>query len=368
MAAKCLRPVPDDRVGLADADARVRQRYLDLIVNAESRSMLRHRSVAVRALRDGFDRRGFVEVETPMLQAVHGGANARPFITHINAYDTNLYMRIAPELFLKRLAVGGMSRIFELNRNFRNEGADATHNPEFTSLEAYQAWSDYNDMRVLTRELIIEVATAVHGRPIARRPDDSGGWTEVDIGGDWPTVTVYDAASVATGVELTTSTSSDKLRAVCEEHGIPVPARATPGGMIMEIYDELVEGHTYEPTFYVDFPLESSPLTRVHREDPLLSERWDLVAFGAEIGTAYSELIDPVDQRERLTTQSLLAAAGDPEAMQIDESFLTALEYAMPPTGGLGVGVDRLVMMLTGTNIRSTLAFPFVRHDSSARG
>ena len=368
MAAKCLRPVPDDRVGLADPDARVRQRHLDLIVNAESRSMMRQRSVAVRALRDGFDRRGYVEVETPMLQAVHGGANARPFITHINAYDTNLYLRIAPELFLKRLAVGGMSRVFELNRNFRNEGADATHNPEFTSLEAYEAWADYNDMRELTRELIIEVATAVHGRAIARRPDDNGGWTEVDISGDWPTVTVYDAASAATGVELTTSTSSDKLRALCEEHDIPVPARATPGGMIMEIYDELVEGHTYEPTFYVDFPLESSPLTRVHREDPLLSERWDLVAFGAEIGTAYSELIDPVDQRERLTTQSLLAAAGDPEAMQIDESFLTALEYAMPPTGGLGIGVDRLVMMLTGTNIRSTLAFPFVRNDPSARG
>ena len=256
MAAKCLRPVPGDRVGLADPDARVRQRYLDLIVNPEARSMMHQRSVAVRALRDGFDRRGYVEVETPMLQAVHGGANARPFITHINAYDTNLYLRIAPELFLKRLAVGGMARIFELNRNFRNEGADATHNPEFTSLEAYQAWADYNDMRVLTRELIIEVATAVHGRPIARRLDDDGGWTEVDISGDWPTVPVYEAASLATGVELTTSTSTDKLRAVCEEHGIAVPPRATAGGMIMEIYDELVEGQTYEPTFYVDFPLE----------------------------------------------------------------------------------------------------------------
>jgi lysyl-tRNA synthetase class 2 len=368
MAAKCLRPVPGDRVGLADPDARVRQRYLDLIVNPEARSMMRQRSVAVRALRDGFDRRGYVEVETPMLQAVHGGANARPFITHINAYDTNLYLRIAPELFLKRLAVGGMARIFELNRNFRNEGADATHNPEFTSLEAYQAWADYNDMRVLTRELIIEVATAVHGRPIARRLDDDGGWTEVDIGGEWPTVPVYEAASLATGVELTTSTSTDKLRAVCEEHGIAVPPRATAGGMIMEIYDELIEGRTYAPTFYTDFPLESSPLTRVHREDPLLSERWDLVAFAAEIGTAYSELIDPVDQRERLTTQSLLAAAGDPEAMQVDESFLTALEYAMPPTGGLGIGVDRLVMMLTGTNIRSTLAFPFVRSDPAGHG
>ena len=212
MAAKCLRPVPDDRVGLADPDARVRQRHLDLIVNGESRSMMRQRSVAVRALRDGFDRRGYVEVETPMLQAVHGGANARPFITHINAYDSEPLFAHRTGAVPQAAAVGGMSRIFELNRNFRNEGADATHNPEFTSLEAYQAWADYNDMRELTRELIIEVATAVHGRAIARRPDDDGGWTEVDISGDWPTVTVYDAASAATGVELTTSTSSDKLR------------------------------------------------------------------------------------------------------------------------------------------------------------
>jgi lysyl-tRNA synthetase, class II len=369
MAAKCLRPVPNDRVRhLGDPDTRVRQRYLDLIVNPETRTQLRQRSVAVRALRDGFGRRGFTEVETPMLQAVHGGANARPFITHINAYDTNLYLRIAPELFLKKLAVGGMSRVFELNRNFRNEGADATHNPEFTSLEAYQAWADYNDMRDLTRELIIEVATAVHGRPIARRPTEDGGWQEVDLSGDWPTISVHEAASRATGVELTTATSVDKLRVVCDEHGIMVPARATAGAMVLEIYDELVEGPTEAPTFYTDFPLETSPLTRVHREDPLLSERWDLVAFGAEIGTAYSELIDPVDQRERLTIQSLLAAAGDPEAMQVDESFLTALEYAMPPTGGLGVGVDRLVMMLTGTNIRSTLAFPFVRPDPAGHG
>jgi lysyl-tRNA synthetase, class II len=364
MAAKCLRPVPDDRVGLSDPDARVRQRYLDLIVNADTRTLMRQRSTGVRALRDAFDRRGFVEVETPMLQAVHGGANARPFTTHINAYDTNLYLRIAPELFLKRLCVGGIGRVFELNRNFRNEGADSTHNPEFTSLEAYQAWADYHDMRRLTREVTIEVADAVHGRPIARRLHPDGSAFEVDISTAWPVIPVNEAVSQACGVEVSSESSADKVRAVCEQHGVRVHANASAGMMIMELYEELVEGQTQFPTFYTDFPIESSPLTRQHREDPRLSERWDLVAFGAEIGTAYSELIDPIDQRHRLTEQSLLAAAGDPEAMEVDESFLTALEYAMPPTGGLGLGVDRMIMMLTGTSIRSTLAFPFVRPEA----
>ena len=355
-------PCPTERVGLADPDARVRQRYLDLIVNADTRALMTTRSVAVRALRDGFERRGFAEVETPMLQAVHGGANARPFVTHINAYDTKLYLRIAPELFLKRLCVGGMAKVFELNRNFRNEGADATHNPEFTSLEAYQAWADYHVMRDLTRELILEVATAIHGRPIARRPDDDGTFVEVDLSGSWPDAfrcTRRSAGRVGSSSRRTPPRRRSGPSA--STRGYACTPRSTAGAMIMELYDELVEGQTVAPTFYTDFPLESSPLTRVHRDDPRLSERWDLVAFGAEIGTAYSELIDPIDQRERLTTQSMLAAAGDPEAMQIDESFLTALEYAMPPTGGLGLGVDRLVMMLTGTNIRSTLAFPFVR-------
>ncbi len=367
MAAKCLRPVPSDRVGLTDPDARVRQRYLDLLLNRDARTLVEQRVRAVRALRDGLERRGFSEVETPMLQAVHGGANARPFITHINAYDADLYMRIAPELFLKRLAVAGMERIFELNRNFRNEGADATHNPEFTSLEAYLAWADYHSMRDLTRTLILEVASAVHGRPIARRPQADGTVEEVDLSVPWPTVTVHEAISRACEVELSPDTPCEKLRAVCEDRGVRIPATASAAAMVTELYDTLVEHQTVLPTFYIDFPIESSPLTRAHREDPRLSERWDLVAFGAEIGTAYSELIDPIDQRERLTTQSLLAAAGDPEAMQIDEAFLTALEYAMPPTGGLGIGVDRLVMMLTGTNIRSTLAFPFVRPEPGRR-
>jgi lysyl-tRNA synthetase class 2 len=306
--------------------------------------------------------REFIEVETPILQRVHGGANARPFTTHINAYDVDLYLRIAPELFLKRLAIGGVGKVFELGRNFRNEGADATHNPEFTSLEAYQAYGDYTSMRVLTRDHIIEAAIAVHGEPISRRADG----TVVRLDGEWPVHTVHGAVSRAVGQEVTPDTPLETLQAICEEKGVHWTPTMTHGAIVTELYDAFVEGQTVEPTFYTDFPLETSPLTRTHRRDPRLAERWDLVAFGAELGTAYSELIDPVDQRERLTQQSLLAAAGDPEAMEVDEEFLSALEFAMPPTGGLGIGVDRVYMMLIGASIRETLAFPFVR--PSGRG
>ncbi|WP_288800061.1 bifunctional lysylphosphatidylglycerol synthetase/lysine--tRNA ligase LysX [uncultured Arsenicicoccus sp.] len=361
MASKCLRPIPDVRTGFTNPEARARQRYLDLIVNAESAAMLQARSRAVAAIRHGFAQRGYMEVETPMLQVVHGGASARPFRTHINAYNAELYLRIAPELFLKHLCVGGMDRIFELNRNFRNEGADATHNPEFTSVEAYAAHGDYNTMRELTRELIIEVATATHGEPVAVRPRSDGTVERIRLDGEWPVITVHEAVSRAAGVELTSRTTVEEARAVADRHGVHHTPAMTSGEIVLELYDELVEGQTTFPTFYTDFPLETSPLTRTHRTDPRLSERWDLVAFGAEIGTAYSELVDPVDQRQRLTEQSYKAAAGDPEAMEIDEGFLTALEYAMPPTGGLGIGVDRLVMMLTGANIRATLAFPFTK-------
>ncbi|MFI7066414.1 bifunctional lysylphosphatidylglycerol synthetase/lysine--tRNA ligase LysX [Kribbella sp. NPDC050124] len=356
MAAKCLHPLPDKRMGFTDPEARVRQRHLDLVMNPDSLRMMQHRSTAVRALRNGFEARGFIEVETPMLQAVHGGANARPFATHINAYDTELFLRIAPELFLKRLSVGGLGRVFELNRNFRNEGADATHNPEFTSVEAYQPYADYHVMRELTRELLIETATAVFGKPVVQRPD-----SEIDISGEWPVITVHDAVGRATGTSISADTTVEELRELCATHGVHTTFELTAGELVLELYDELVEPTTTLPTFYTDFPLETSPLTRTHRSEPRLAERWDLVAFGAEIGTAYSELVDPIEQRRRLTDQSLKAAAGDPEAMSLDEDFLSALEYAMPPTGGLGIGVDRVMMMLTGQNIRATLAFPFVR-------
>lgn len=362
MASKALTSPPDKHRGLADAEAKVRLKHMELALDTRTAQVLRGRSAAVKSLRDSLAAREFIEVETPILQRVHGGANARPFTTHINAYDVDLYLRIAPELFLKRLAIGGVGKVFELGRNFRNEGADATHNPEFTSLEAYQAYGDYTSMRVLTRDLIIEAAIAVHGEPISRRADG----TVVRLDGEWPVHTVHGAVSRAVGQEVTPDTPLETLQAICEEKGVHWTPTMTHGAIVTELYDAFVEGQTVEPTFYTDFPLETSPLTRTHRRDPRLAERWDLVAFGAELGTAYSELIDPVDQRERLTQQSLLAAAGDPEAMEVDEEFLSALEFAMPPTGGLGIGVDRVYMMLIGASIRETLAFPFVR--PSGRG
>ncbi|RNI22970.1 bifunctional lysylphosphatidylglycerol synthetase/lysine--tRNA ligase LysX [Flexivirga caeni] len=366
MAAKCLRPMPRPGV-LPSEDTRVRFRSLELILDPRARGLLRQRSAAVRAMREAFQTHGFIEVETPMLQPVHGGAAARPFTTHINAYNMELFLRIAPELYLKRLAVGGMQRIFEIGRNFRNEGADATHNPEFTSLEAYAAYGDYMMMRELTREVLLKVAHAIHGRPIALRPNGSGGYDEVDLSIPWPTITVHDAVSKAAGVRLTTASDRDEIVSVCQQHGIPVRRDQSAGKLVMELYESLVEKQTSFPTFYCDFPVEVSPLARRHRDDPRLTEQWDLVAFGAEIGTAYSELTDPVDQRQRFTQQSLAAAGGDVEAMQLDEAFLAALELALPPTGGLGLGVDRTVMMLTGQSIKATLAFPFVRpQDATA--
>jgi lysyl-tRNA synthetase class 2 len=295
-------------------------------------------------------------VETPILQRVHGGANARPFITHSNAYDMRLYLRIAPELFLKRLAVGGVERVFELGRDFRNEGVDATHNPEFTMLEAYEAYGDYVSMRALTRDLVLAAAIAAHGAPVARRGD-----VEVDLSGEWPVVPVYEAISLALGEKIAPDTSLERLRELARSASVPVQPSWDAGHVVLEMYERLVESQTVEPTFYTDFPTEVSPLTRAHRNDPRLAERWDLVAFGMELGTAYTELIDPVEQRRRLTAQSLLAAGGDAEAMELDEEFLHALEYAMPPTGGLGIGIDRLVMLLTGRTIRETVPFPLAR-------
>ncbi|HEY1915979.1 MAG TPA: bifunctional lysylphosphatidylglycerol synthetase/lysine--tRNA ligase LysX [Streptosporangiaceae bacterium] len=360
LAGKCLNPVPPLRARLTD-DVRTRDRALDLITNRSVVDLLTRRSQGVRALREAFEARGYLEVETPMLQAIHGGAAARPFQTHINAYDMDLYLRIAPELYLKRLCVGGMRRIFELNRNFRNEGADASHNPEFTSLEAYEAYGDYTTMRELTREVILAMAVAVNGRPVALRPAAGGGFEEIDLTRPWPVLTVHEAVSRAAGCGVTPGTSRAEVAAVCARHAVRCDPDASAGQLVMALYEALVEKQTVYPTFYCDFPVEVSPLARKHRSDPRLTEQWDLVAFGTELGTAYTELTDPIDQRDRLTRQSIQAAAGDLEAMQLDEPFLSALGYAMPPTGGLGLGVDRLVMILAGVNIRATLAFPFVR-------
>ncbi|MFJ3921531.1 bifunctional lysylphosphatidylglycerol synthetase/lysine--tRNA ligase LysX [Streptomyces sp. NPDC090022] len=361
LTGKCLRPLPDKRKGLADPEARVRRRYLDLVASPEARDVVRARSAAVQALRRGLLDRGYLEVETPMLQQIHGGANARPFRTHINAYDLDLYLRIAPELYLKRLCVGGMEKVFEMGRTFRNEGVSYKHNPEFTMLEAYQAFADYDVMLDLTRELIQGAATAAFGSPVAHKADPDGKLVVHDISGTWPVKTMYGAIGEALGEEVDADTEEHVLRRLCDRAGVPHAPEDTRGDVVLEMYERLVEERTTLPTFYKDFPTDVSPLTRQHRKDPRLAERWDLVAFGTELGTAYSELTDPVEQRRRLTAQSLLAAGGDPEAMEIDNDFLDALEYAMPPTGGLGIGVDRLVMFLTGLTIRETLPFPLVR-------
>ncbi|MGW7455133.1 bifunctional lysylphosphatidylglycerol synthetase/lysine--tRNA ligase LysX [Streptomyces sp. NPDC054787] len=361
LTGKCLRPLPDKRKGLADPEARVRRRYLDLVASPDARDVVRARSSAVQALRQGLLDRGYLEVETPMLQQIHGGANARPFRTHINAYDLDLYLRIAPELYLKRLCVGGMEKVFEMGRTFRNEGVSYKHNPEFTMLEAYRAFADYDVMLDLTRELIQGAATAAFGSPVAHKAGPDGKLVVHDISGPWPVKTMYGAISEALGEEVDADTEEPVLRTLCDRAGVPHAPEDSRGDVALEMYERLVEERTTLPTFYKDFPTEVSPLTRQHRKDPRLAERWDLVAFGTELGTAYSELTDPVEQRRRLTAQSLLAAGGDPEAMELDNDFLDALEYAMPPTGGLGIGVDRLVMFLTGLTIRETLPFPLVR-------
>jgi len=357
ITAKALRPLPDKRKGLSDPESRVRQRYVDLIINPEARRMAELRASVTRALREELYARGYLEAETPVLQTLHGGANARPFVSHMNAFDLDLYLRIALELYLKRLVVGGIERVYEIGRIFRNEGVDATHNPEFTMLEAYQAYGDYTTMAVLTRELIQASARAGLGGTLVRRPDGS----EFDIGGEWPVRTVYGALSDALGEQVTPDTTQEALRKLAAAAAIELQPGWNRAQVVLELYEHLVEARTVGPTFYLDFPVEVAPLTRQHRSDPRLAEKWDLVAFGTEIGTAYSELVDPVEERARLTAQSLLAAGGDPEAMQLDEDFLRALEYGMPPSGGMGMGIDRLLIMLTGASARETILFPLVK-------
>jgi lysyl-tRNA synthetase class 2 len=359
LAAKSLRPLPEKHHGLSDPETRMRQRYVDLIVNPGARRAAEMRAAVLGSIRDQLGARGFLEVETPVLTPTHGGANARPFVTKSNAYDSTVYMRIALELYLKRLVVGGIERVYEIGRIFRNEGADATHNPEFTMLEAYEAYGDYNTIGDLTRELVQSAAFAAFGSTVVKRADG----LEYDLGGTWRSMTVYEGISEAAGETLNVDTPEPELRKLCEKLDVPLTPGWNRGQIVLEMYERLVEKQTVEPTFYRDFPVEVSPLVRQHRTEPRLAERWDLVVFGAELGTGYSELVDPVIQRERLTAQSLLKAGGDPEAMEVDEDFLRALEFAMPPTGGMGMGIDRLLMTLTGENIRETVLFPFVRPD-----
>lgn len=358
MAAKTLRPLPVLHKEPSE-EARVRRRYVDLVVRPAARDMVRHRAAVVRTLREVLHAHDFVEVETPMLQVLHGGAAARPFITHMNAFDRELYLRIAPELFLKRAVVGGIERVFEINRNFRNEGADSSHSPEFAMLEAYQAYGSYDSMAELTRSLVREAARAVAGSTVVTLADGS----EYDLGGEWSEITLFGSLSDVLGDHVDVATPMPRLVAHAEANGVAILPHYGPGKLVEELFEALVAPFLYAPTFVRDFPEETSPLTRAHRKVPGLTEKWDLYVRGFELATAYSELVDPVVQRERFARQALLAAEGDVEAMRLDEDFLRAMEHGMPPAGGMGMGVDRLLMALTGLGIRETILFPLVKPD-----
>jgi lysyl-tRNA synthetase, class II len=358
LASKALRPLPEKWKGLADPEARVRQRYVDLVMNPEARRLVHARSAVLRSMRATFHDRDYVEVETGVLQATNGGAAARPFTTHLNVFDREMYLRIALELPLKRLVVGGIDRVYEIGRTFRNEGVDTTHNPEFTMLEAYEAYGDYDTMADLTRELVVRAAEAVGSTVI---PDGHGG--EIDLAKPWRSVDIHEAVSEVVGRAVTPDTALADLRDIAAAREVVLQPGWSAGETVLELFEKLVEHTLVEPTFVRDYPVEVRPLTRAHRVDGRLTEAWDLVIAGVELATAYSELVDPVEQRRRLTEQSAKAAGGDPEAMQLDEDFLRALEYGAPPMGGMGMGVDRLVMLLTGVNIREAITFPLVRPE-----
>ncbi|ALJ22006.1 lysine--tRNA ligase [Microbacterium sp. No. 7] len=357
IAAKALLPLPNLHSELSE-ETRVRSRFLDLIVRPQARETVLTRAAVNASLRATFAERGFVEVETPMLQVQHGGAAARPFVTHSNAFDTELYLRIAPELFLKRAVVGGIDRVFEINRNFRNEGADSTHSPEFAMLESYQAYTDYHGIADLTQTLVQNAAIAVAGSTTVTWADG----TVYDLGGQWERLSMYESLSQAAGREITPQTGLAELQALAAEVGVEVPEKvATHGKLVEELWEHFVKGSLERPTFVMDFPVDTSPLVREHRSIPGVVEKWDLYVRGFELATGYSELVDPVIQRERFVEQAKLAARGDDEAMRVDEEFLRALEHGMPPTGGMGMGIDRLIMAITGLGIRETILFPLVK-------
>ena len=358
MAAKALRPLPVAHKPLSE-ETRVRMRYVDLVVRPEAQQMARTRVAVVASIRQSLSSRGFLEIETPMLQTLHGGATARPFVTHSNAFDIDVFLRIAPELFLKRAVAGGLERVFEVNRNFRNEGADRTHSPEFTMLEFYQAYADYQEVATLTRELIQEAALAACGTLSITHPDG----TELDLSGVWPQVGLYESLSEAIGETITPATERSRLLELCERDGIDVAPTAVNGKLVEELFEHHVIAGFTGPTFVMDYPVDTSPLVRGHRTKPGVVEKWDLYVNGAETGTGYSELIDPVIQRERLIEQAGLADRGDAEAMHLDEDFLRAMEHGMPPMGGVGVGIDRVLMLLTGQGIRETILFPLVKPE-----
>ena len=358
LAAKSLRPLPNEHKPMSE-ETRVRMRYVDLIVRPEARAYARLRPTVMRSLRETFHNQDFIEVETPMLQVMHGGAAARPFKSFSNAYDMDLYLRIAPELFLKRCVVGGMERVFEINRNFRNEGADSSHSPEFAMIESYQAYGDWRTIADLTRTLIQNAAMAISGSHVVTHHDGR----QANLGGQWREISFYEAISEGVGESVSALTPIEELKKHASKLGIKIDPKWVTGKLAEEIFEHVAKEQLIEPTFVMGFPVDTSPLVRAHRELPGVAEKWDLYIDGFELATGYSELIDPVVQRDRLVEQAQLGVKGDLEAMQVDEDFLRAMEFAMPPTGGMGMGLDRLLMALTGLGIRETILFPLVKPE-----
>ena len=354
---KSMRPLPEKFHGLTDVETRYRQRYVDLIMNADVKKTFILRTKIIQAIRHYLDERQFLEVETPVLHTIAGGATARPFITHHNALDIDLYMRIALELHLKRLIVGGMERVYEIGRVFRNEGIDTRHNPEFTLLEIYQAFGDYEDMMDLTENLFRTVATNVLGSAIIKNGD-----VDVDLETPWRRVSMSDAVKEATGIDYMSDMNDEAFRQAARERGLDIPDDMPRGKVLGELFDGAVEHTLIQPTFITDYPVEISPLARRKASNPDLTDRFELFIVGREHANAFSELNDPIDQRQRFEEQVEEKAKGDDEAHPMDEDFIQALEYGLPPTGGLGIGIDRMVMLLTGAeSIRDVLLFPTMK-------
>ncbi|MBA2529985.1 MAG: lysine--tRNA ligase [Euzebyales bacterium] len=360
LIGKSLRPLPDKWHGLRDTETRFRQRHVDLAVNAGARRVFTVRAAVVSALRGELHERGYLEVETPLLHPIPGGALARPFVTHHNALDTDLYLRIAKELYLKRLIAGGLPRVFEIGRVFRNEGLSPRHNPEFTMLESYEAYADYHDMMALVQALVQRAAREAVGTTSL-----TYGGRPVELGGDWPRRRMLDLVRDATGRDdLDYDWPLERVRALCGQHGVGFDAAWGTGKLVLELYEKLVEGQLWDPTLVTDYPVEVSPLARRHRDDPRVAERFEPIVVGRELGNAFSELTDPDDQRARMQAQARARVAGDAEAMVVDADYLRAMEFGMPPMGGLGVGVDRLVMLLTDVHtIRDVILFPTLRPE-----
>ena len=360
LLSKSLRPLPEKFHGLTDTETRYRQRYVDLIANPEVRSVFETRFRIIATIRRFMEARGYLEVETPMLHAIPGGATARPFVTHHNALDMPLYLRIAPELYLKRLLVGGFERVYEINRSFRNEGMSPRHNPEFTMLEAYHAFGNMATMLELTESLIVAVAEEVLG---TLELEYQG--TPVSLERPWRVATMAELTSEAAGAAIDVHTPAEELKTLCERHDIEVETSWGPGKMLNELFEKLVEHTLVQPTFVTMYPAEISPLARRSDADPDLTDRFELIVTGREFANAFSELVDPVDQRERFEAQAQAKDAGDEEAMHVDADYLRAQEYGMPPAGGLGIGIDRLAMLLTDSaSIRDVLLFPHMRPEA----